>query len=400
MTNAMLSQLSGIDTFTAKFVAGAWLLAAITIALAVRGVRRTWLDTAGMAGSAARRRTVRTVDTAAWSLLTILSLVVASAVSLNAYFAYLPTVGDAVDAANGDRQWINANELSALPAATSAAARQHGLVTRLNLAPDRADGFGSTVNVVYLPPQYFTDPSERFPVLYLFHGSPGRAQDWFHAGQAQRTALSVSRAGRPVIVVAAQMSRSWTDDPECVDGINERVETHFVDDVLPNVDGRFRTDRNREGRIFAGMSAGGYCALNLGLRHRDLTATIIDMSGDTRPTHTGGAPTLFGSGVASASEVAANDPSRYAPSLTADPATRIWLDSGSADHDIIRQMTAIDHTLVQRGIEVQWRVRPGGHTYWVWTSALTEALPWALGAQGSLTRSGSHAGPTTTADRH
>ena len=37
---------------------------------------------------------------------------------------------------------------------------------------------------VYLPPQYF-DPgrqNERFPVLYMLHGSPGVSIDWVRAG--------------------------------------------------------------------------------------------------------------------------------------------------------------------------------------------------------------------------
>jgi enterochelin esterase-like enzyme len=128
------------------------------------------------------------------------------------------------------------------------------------------------------------------------------------------------------------------------------------------------------------MSAGGYCALNLGLRHRDAVATIIDMSGDTVPTHTSGAVSLFGAHNPDvAADVLANSPAHYATTISPQPPTRIWLDSGSADTDIVHEMSALNRTLVGRGIDVVWQVRPGGHTYWVWTAAMREALPWALG---------------------
>src|SRR5664280_2537066 len=77
-------------------------------------------------------------------------------------------------------------------------------------------------------------------------------------------------------------SHWWLDDSECVDGVAA-------------VDAQLRTVADRSHRAVGGMSAGGYCALNLGLRHRDTFAAIVDMSGLTVPTHAGGLTALFGS---------------------------------------------------------------------------------------------------------
>jgi enterochelin esterase-like enzyme len=198
----------------------------------------------------------------------------------------------------------------------------------------------------------------------------------------------------PAIVVAPQMSRSWTDDPECVDGAREQVESHLFGVVIPTVEKTFRAEPTRAGRIFAGMSAGGYCALNLGLRHRDAVETIIDLSGDTSPTHTGGAISIFGShNPRAAADVAANNPADYAATMAASPPMRIWLDSGRGDTDIVRQMTQLDHALSPRVGDLIWRTRPGGHTYWVWTSAMREALPWALGGRAPASDAHSRPGP-------
>jgi enterochelin esterase-like enzyme len=218
-------------------------------------------------------------------------------------------------------------------------------------------------------------------VVYLLHGSPGRPQDWFHGGNASRFGEQLARTGHPTILVAPQLSRSWTDDPECVDGRSERVESHFIDHVIPTIDTQLRTIPQRESRVFAGMSAGGYCALNLGLRHRNLVATIVDLSGYTVPTHDHGAASLFGrSNPLAAQLVAANSPALYVADLPNGPACRIWLDTGLADHTIERQMAAVAPQLRRHGMDVAWRVRHGGHDYRVWNAALSESLPWALGA--------------------
>ncbi len=44
--------------------------------------------------------------------------------------------------------------------------------------------------LVYLPPTYNTHigQNKRYPVLYLLHGSPGAAHDWFTAGKANQSA--------------------------------------------------------------------------------------------------------------------------------------------------------------------------------------------------------------------
>jgi enterochelin esterase-like enzyme len=374
--------VAGLDVISGEFMISIWSVAGV---LLIGTVLVVW-----------RVRRHRFLLSSIASLVTIIALVTATAASFNAYYAYLPTVGDAAHAATGDRQWVRADRLAHLSTSTERRAVRAGLIVRASQPADPADGFAASTTVEYLPPQYFNQPTARFPVVYLFHGSPGQPADWFHAGDAQRAGRLVSQLGHPAILVAPRMSKDWTDDPECVNGVTEKVESHLIDQVIPRTDASLRTLTDRQDRVFAGMSAGGYCALNVGLRNRNLVGTIIDMSGDTMPTHTGGAAVLFGgkSNPGANQQVAANSPDVYAASLAATPPTRIWLDSGSEDTSIVKQNAALEPTLSTRGIDVQWRVRSGGHTYWVWTAALQEALPWALGGQPGKVRLTSHQGPT------
>jgi enterochelin esterase-like enzyme len=211
------------------------------------------------------------------------------------------------------------------------------------------------------------------------HGSPGRPADWFHAARGDVFGPQLARDGHPAILVAAQLSRSWTDDPECVDGVKEKIESHVFSQVIPTVDRSYRSIAQREQRTFAGMSAGGYCALNLGLRHRDTVATIVDLSGYSVPTHEGGTRALFGNDPRVVAEATRrNSPAEYARTLPRSPDTRVWLDTGTADGTVLKEMRALAPVLQERGIAVTLHTRPGGHTYRVWTAALAQALPWAL----------------------
>jgi len=179
------------------------------------------------------------------------------------------------------------------------------------------------------------------------------------------------------------MSHHWLDDSECVDSLRLKAETHLLRDVLPAVDSTFRTLTAPSARVVAGMSAGGYCALSLGLRHLDLFGAIVDLSGLDRPTHSGGAAALFGNGPAGRAAAAANSPGQYAARLPAGMAVRVWLDSGRSDTEVLPGLRHVRGVLASKGIPVRLAIRPGAHTYRVWRPALHQGLDWVLGAQVS-----------------
>ncbi|HET6209720.1 MAG TPA: alpha/beta hydrolase-fold protein [Jatrophihabitans sp.] len=321
-----------------------------------------------------RRRSARRRPWRGAALVAAASLLSVAFVAdcVNSYYSYLPNVSDVVDAlvSSPPQSLTPAVNQVSVPPSTA-----RGRLFQLPV-PDHGSGFGRSMAWVWLPPQYFEQPRVDLPVVYLFHGSPGMPRDWFHGGAAGRTGQLLAAEKLPVIMVAPQMSKNWLDDPECVDGLHEKIETHLLRDVIPAVDQQLRTERNRTGRIFAGMSAGGYCALNLGLRHPELTATVLDLSGYTVPTHSGGMASLFGRGNAAA--VAQNSPASYADRLTGGPPMRIWLDCGSSDRTVLRQLNAISASLRRDGMVVEQHSRPGDHSYSVWRPALKQSLAWAL----------------------
>ena len=337
--------------------------------------------------------------TAAVGVMSIVLTLAAALTLANCYFGYLPHVRDVANVVSEERNWPEVADVIAAPTSVADKKWADGVSAHLSV-PDRGSGFGRSDALVWLPPQYFRDPDERFPVVYLFHGSPGVPGDWFRGGEAPQTAAAFAKSGHPVIIVAPSMSHAWLDDPECVNGIHEKVESHLLEDVIPTVDSTLRTIAGRDGRTFGGMSAGGFCALNLGLRNRTVVSSIIDMSGLTDPTHTGGLSTLFGAvSPAQKADIEANSPAAYVPTLAPGLPMRIWMDTGSADTQVLDEMRLLAQELSTKpGIDLQFRLRAGEHTFYVWVPALQEALPWSQGlAAGVAKTNPSTAGSFLTA---
>ncbi len=346
----------GLLVISANFLAGLVIVSLGAWAVALwRGRRRRWLSTTGFG-----------VLAMVLSLATVADFV-------NAHYAFLPRVADVL----GLRTWPTAS-LADVSRSLMKPETMHprGAVVSVRLPGDRS-GFGAPTALVYFPPQYFSEPSRRFPVVYLLHGSPGAPVDWFRAARASDAGYAVARAGHPVILVAPRASHNWTDDSECVDRPQEHVATYVVQDVVRDVDARFRTIPTRSARAVAGNSAGGYCALNLGLRNRGLFSAVIDLSGFDRPTYAGGLKRLFGNVPDLARVAAANTPSEYVPTLSPSPQVRLWLDCGRSDTNARRDTVEMAHELVDRGFDVVLRLRPGGHDYGVWRPALAQGLSWA-----------------------
>ncbi|WP_250286021.1 MULTISPECIES: alpha/beta hydrolase-fold protein [unclassified Frankia] len=359
--------MSGLSVLSGGFIGGLFAAVAVLWIMVIR-IRRGW------------PKPTRLLAVPVAILLTVAAV----ADVVNAYFSYLPRLGDVVGAATagGSDPRLKVADLRSPTPSDAPRPHPHGAVLTLPV-PDRGSGFGRTTALVYLPPQYFDQPRWRFPVLYLIHGSPGIPADWLRGGQAADAGAQVAAAGHPVIIVMPRMSRGWLDDPECVDGVTEHVETHLFSDVIPTVESALRAESGPAGRGIAGMSAGGYCALNLGLRHRSMFGTIIDMSGLTRPTHEDGLRPLFGTGPAAQAAAAANSPDLYVDGLGPGPRPRVWLDAGRRDHAVTTPIRHMRDLLSADGYPVQLHLRPGVHTFTVWRPALRDALAWFAGGTSS-----------------
>src|SRR3954453_14155834 len=134
---------------------------------------------------------------------------------------------------------------------------------------------------VLLPVHYADNPDAHFPVLYLFHGTSGRASDWTSVGDAENTT-----APYDVITVMPECGfdgdggfwfTDWVD--KTTSHGPSQFESYLIDQFVPWVDDNLRTPPRGAGRAVAGLSQGGYGAAEMAARHPDLFTVMASFSG-------------------------------------------------------------------------------------------------------------------------
>lgn len=152
--------------------------------------------------------------------------------------------------------------------------------------------------LVYLPPDYDTNPTVRYPVLYLQHGGGEDETGWIRQGRANFILdnLIASGKAKPMIVVMANgYARPAQEESAAANPANaeerwqrfQRMLSTFEDDVtqvlIPFIDKTFRTLPDREHRAMAGLSMGGMQTFHVTLNNLDRFSYIGGFSGATMP---------------------------------------------------------------------------------------------------------------------
>ncbi|MCC5876596.1 MAG: esterase family protein [Candidatus Sumerlaeia bacterium] len=120
---------------------------------------------------------------------------------------------------------------------------------------------------IYLPPVYHDDPDRRFPVIYWLHGSGNGVLGVPPMSNQFHSAISNGLVPPIIIVFPNGLEQGmWCDSK---DG-RTPMESILINDLIPYVDGNFRTIPERHGRLIEGFSMGGYGAGRIGLKHYDL----------------------------------------------------------------------------------------------------------------------------------
>lgn len=136
---------------------------------------------------------------------------------------------------------------------------------------------------VYLPPGY--SRAHRYPVVYLLHGMPGSPSEYLDGTSLAPFADAAISAGRlrPFIAVVPAAGPDAKYDGEWAGPWEREV----VDDVVPFVDAHLATDATAKGRVLAGLSAGGFGAVYIALRHPGLFGAVESWSGYFHPLRDG-----------------------------------------------------------------------------------------------------------------
>lgn len=152
---------------------------------------------------------------------------------------------------------------------------RHGSVSRLSLPSGDRDGSLRSA-WVYRPA---VPDSSDLPVLYFLHGHPGNSEDLSRAGVVDRLDRWASGEGRPFVLVSPDGNSAADADTEWADSADGslRLESFVVDTLIPAVEGNHPRDARH--RAIAGLSMGGYGAVNLTLHHPKTFGQTVSVAG-------------------------------------------------------------------------------------------------------------------------
>jgi putative tributyrin esterase len=213
----------------------------------------------------------------------------------------------------------------------------------------------------------------RFPVLYLLHGLYGDYQNW-----DTRTGLENYARNLNLLIVMPDADDSWYTNSATAP--RDKFEDYIAKDLIPEIDEKYRTVRQRHTRGIAGLSMGGYGAVKFALKYPELFAFAGSLSGALnaaqnldalRPEFRTKLLEVFSN--EGSSTRAENDVFRLLdkPNHTTYP--YLYLACGTADSflDVNR---AFAHQLSSQKIAYEYHETPGGHAWEYWDSALPALL--------------------------
>ena len=222
---------------------------------------------------------------------------------------------------------------------------------------------------VYTPPGYSTG-NQRYPVLYLLHGSGDLEGGWVEEGRANFILDNLLAAGKakPMIIVMPRghvMADSQIDREKN----NEALQQVLYREIVPYVDSHYRTLADRDSRAIMGLSMGGGQALRFGLQNPGLFATVIGLSPAIRyPEDT--YKKMFAALIAN-------------PEKTNQQMKVLMLFCGTKDHlldasdafDKFLTASRITHEYRRTEYEPMWPGRRDDHTWPIWRMNLRDAAP-------------------------
>ena len=228
----------------------------------------------------------------------------------------------------------------------------------------------SIKNVVIVPEEYFAPSSQetRFPVLYLLHGATGCYSDWSRKARLDSLANVYG-----IIIVCPDGQDSWYFDSP-VDP-QMQFETYVSKELVAHIDSHYRTHANRYMRAITGLSMGGHGSLFLAFRHPDVFWSCGTMSGcmditqfpdrwhikDRLGDYAGNEQRWREHAVCNLVDRLKASPLK--------PAQNIIIDEGLKDI-FYNNNVAMHEQLVEKGIDHDFVVRPGAHTWTYWVNAL------------------------------
>ncbi|MGC9996096.1 MAG: alpha/beta hydrolase family protein [Terriglobia bacterium] len=225
---------------------------------------------------------------------------------------------------------------------------------------------------VAFPPGYDAASNKRYPTLYFLHGLFEDERSWLDRGGEQiwETLTEQGAIGNFIVVLPAGGRTFYVNSQ---DG-HDRYEDFFIQEMVPEIDRKYRTRAVASERGLSGVSMGGYGALHLAMRHPDVFGSASAHSAALLPKFPDPLPTEgrwgfyarvlqgpFGSPL-NESYFDANNPLTLAEHPERFSHLALYFDCG--DHDrygFNEGAELLDRALSQKNFPHTFALRAGGH---------------------------------------
>lgn len=226
------------------------------------------------------------------------------------------------------------------------------------------------MTVTVAVPDSYLEPGDtrEYPVVYLLNGYGGDYTDY-----NKKMKLDSLATAHAVILVCPDGRDSWYWDSPVDPAL--KMETFFVEDLVPTVDARFRTLKTRDQRAITGLSMGGQGAFFLAINHPEIWKNVASMSGGLNITK-------FKDNWKIKNRLGDYEtyPGRWEERAIVNLAPQIeeglfniMFSCGTEDF-FFEVNNAFDKALTERGIDHVYETAPGGHTWTYWTATLPSQL--------------------------
>lgn len=222
-----------------------------------------------------------------------------------------------------------------------------------------------------------TNAAVKYTVIYLLHGLSGHYTNW-----ADKTKLSEYATKHSFIIVMPEGNDGWYTDSVSVP--NDKYESYIVKELIPEIDVRFRTLADRDHRMIAGLSMGGYGSLKFGLKYPEMFSLIGSFSGalgaasfnekNAGPNIGKGIDAIYGPDDSETRK--ANDIFKIVREITPEKVKAlpyVYQSCGTEDFLFTNNRDFLT-LLIEKKIPHEFREHPGGHTWEFWDDQVREFL--------------------------
>jgi enterochelin esterase-like enzyme len=214
---------------------------------------------------------------------------------------------------------------------------------------------------IYTPPDYDSNATAKYPVLYILHGGGEDQRGWATQGKTDLILdnLIAEKKAKPMLVVMPDANiGSGGFSGDGVENSLKMFEREMKQTVIPFVEKNFRTMNDANNRALAGLSMGGLHTLYTGINNTEMFSSLgVFSSGWIIPMLNTTAEVQYSFMAKNADKINSNLKS-------------FWVAMGGKEDIAYNNCKTMLAKFDEMKIKYVYSEYPGGHTWPVWRNNL------------------------------